>query len=124
MRPRTGLIAGVFAATGQTCVAGPRLIVHQDVHDALIEKIVARANTIKLGDPTDAGTEMGAVANAPQYEKVLDYLRGAAAEGARFACGGEPDARLGGLFVRPTVLTDVHPQSTVVRAGTVWCSSS
>ncbi|MFC5995030.1 aldehyde dehydrogenase [Pseudonocardia hispaniensis] len=110
-----GLVAGVFAATGQTCMAGSRLIVHADVHDALVAKVVARANSIKLGDPTEAETEMGPVANRPQYEKVLGYLKGAAAEGATFACGGEPDAKRGGLFVRPTVVTDVTPENTIVR---------
>ena len=110
-----GLVAGVFAATGQTCMAGSRLIVHADVHDALVEKVVARANAIKLGDPNDADTEMGPVANRPQYEKVLGYLRGAAAEGATFACGGEPDAERGGLFIKPTVVTNVTPENTIVR---------
>ncbi len=110
-----GLVAGVFAATGQTCMAGSRLIVHEDVYDALIEKVVARANAIKLGDPLEAETEMGPVANQPQYEKVLSYLQGAAAEGATFACGGEPDAERGGLFVKPTVVTNVTPESTIVR---------
>jgi aldehyde dehydrogenase (NAD+) len=110
-----GLIAGVFAATGQTCMAGSRLIVHSEVHDALIAKVVERANSIVLGDPTAPETEMGPVANAPQYEKVLGYLKGAEAEGATFACGGEPDAERGGLFVRPTVVTGVTPENTIVR---------
>ena len=110
-----GLVAGVFAATGQTCMAGSRLIVHADVHDALVEKVAARANAIKLGDPNDPETEMGPVANRPQYEKVIGYLEGAAAEGATFACGGEPDAERGGLFVKPTVVTGVGPDNTIVR---------
>jgi (Z)-2-((N-methylformamido)methylene)-5-hydroxybutyrolactone dehydrogenase len=110
-----GLVAGVFAATGQTCMAGSRLIVHADVHDALVEKVAERARSIRLGDPTAAETEMGPVANEPQYEKVLGYLRGAQEEGATFACGGGPDAALGGLFVQPTVVTGVGPESTVVR---------
>jgi aldehyde dehydrogenase (NAD+) len=110
-----GLVAGVFAATGQSCMAGSRLIVHADVHDALIEKVVARANAIKLGDPTQAETEMGPVANQPQYEKVLGYLRTAREEGATFACGGEPATDHGPLFVKPTVVTNVTPQNTIVR---------
>ena len=110
-----GVIAGVFAATGHTCMAGSRLIVHADVHHALIERIVERANTIRLGDPTAADTEMGPVANLPQYERVLGYLRSAAAEGATFACGGESDAALGGMFIRPTVVTNVTPETTIVR---------
>jgi aldehyde dehydrogenase (NAD+) len=109
-----GLVAGVFAATGQTCMAGSRLIVHADVHDALIERIVARARHIRLGDPTDPETEMGPVANQPQFEKVLGYLEAARDEGASFACGGAP-AGLGGLFVQPTVVTGVTPHHTVVR---------
>ncbi len=110
-----GLVAGVFAATGQTCMAGSRLIVHADVHDALVEKVVARARTIKLGDPNDPDTEMGPVANQPQYEKVLGYLRSAQEEGGTFAYGGGPADEQGGLFVKPTVVTNVTPENTIVR---------
>jgi aldehyde dehydrogenase (NAD+) len=110
-----GLIAGVFAATGQTCMAGSRLIVHDDVHDELIALLVERVRQIKLGDPTEADTEMGPVANRPQYEKVLQYLQTAVAEGATVATGGVASAQLGGLFVEPTVFTDVTPDMTVVR---------
>ncbi|HVL83946.1 MAG TPA: aldehyde dehydrogenase [Pseudonocardia sp.] len=110
-----GVIAGVFAATGQTCMAGSRLIVHRDVHDELVRLVAERAATIRLGDPNDPATEMGPVANAPQYEKVLGYLDKARAEGATVAYGGAADAGLGGLFVQPTVLTGVTPESTVVR---------
>ncbi len=109
-----GLVAGVFAATGQTCMAGSRLIVHADVHDELIEKVVARANSIKLGDPNEAETEMGPVANRPQYEKVVGYLETARREGATVAYGGAADPGLGGLFVQPTVLS-VKPTDTVFR---------
>ena len=110
-----GLVAGVFAATGQTCMAGSRLIVHADVHDALVEKVVARASTIKLGDPLEAETEMGPVANQPQYEKVLGYLKTAQDEGATFAYGGEADTACGALFVKPTVVTNVTAENTIVR---------
>ncbi|MBK1787718.1 aldehyde dehydrogenase [Prauserella cavernicola] len=109
-----GVIAGVFAATGQTCMAGSRLIVHADVHDELVRLVAERASAIRLGDPFDPETEMGPVANAPQYEKVLGYLDTARDEGATVACGGGA-AELGGLFVRPTVLTGVGPGSTIVR---------
>ncbi|MGW4734451.1 aldehyde dehydrogenase [Streptomyces shenzhenensis] len=109
-----GLVAGVFAATGQTCMAGSRLIVHESVQDELVARIVDRANAIEQGDPTRPGTEMGPVANRPQFEKVLAYLEGAKAEGAVIACGGEPNAELGGLFVRPTVVL-AGPDKTIVR---------
>lgn len=107
-----GIVAGVFAATGQTCMAGSRLIVHSDVHDELVRLVSARAAEIKLGDPTDPATEMGPVANTPQFEKVLGFLEVARDEGATVACGG---ATPGGLFIQPTVLTGITQQSTVYR---------
>jgi aldehyde dehydrogenase (NAD+) len=109
-----GLVAGVFAATGQTCMAGSRLIVHESVKDELLAKVAERAASIKQGDPTHADTEMGPVANVPQYEKVLGYLEVARAEGATIVAGGEPNAELGGLFVKPTVVL-ADPGATIVR---------
>jgi acyl-CoA reductase-like NAD-dependent aldehyde dehydrogenase len=110
-----GIIAGVFAATGQTCMAGSRVVVHESVHDELVRLVAERANAIKLGDPNDPETEMGPIANPPQYEKVLGYLDKAKTEGAVAACGGGADDELGGLFVRPTLFTGVTADSTVVR---------
>ncbi len=110
-----GLVAGVFAATGQTCMAGSRLVVHESVHDELVRLVAERAAQIRLGDPNDPETEMGPVANGPQYEKVLGYLRTAQEEGATVAYGGAADTGLGGYFVKPTVLTGVGPESTIVR---------
>lgn len=110
-----GLIAGVFAATGQTCMAGSRLIAHESVHDELISLVVDRVKQIRLGDPNDPDTDMGPVANRPQYDKVLGYLEGASAQGAVVAVGGGPSSELGGLFVEPTVLTSVTEDMTVAR---------
>jgi aldehyde dehydrogenase (NAD+) len=108
-----GVIAGVFAATGQTCMAGSRVLVQRAVHDELVKRVVDRARTIKLGDPREADTEMGPVANKVQYDKVLGFLDSAQADGATVACGGRA-AELGGLFVEPTVLTDTRPGTRVV----------
>ncbi|MBB3665609.1 aldehyde dehydrogenase (NAD+) [Prauserella sediminis] len=108
-----GVIAGVFAASGQTCMAGSRLLVHRSVHDELVAKVVARAETIALGDPTDPATEMGPIANAPQYTKVTDMLTTALGDGAIAATGGGPDPELGGFFVRPTVLTGLTPATEI-----------
>jgi (Z)-2-((N-methylformamido)methylene)-5-hydroxybutyrolactone dehydrogenase len=109
-----GVIAGVFAATGQTCLAGSRLLVHESVAGALVERIVGRAATIKLGDPKDPATEMGPVSNQPQYEKVLSHFASAREQGATVAYGGEPATELGGFFVKPTVLTGVDPSMRAV----------
>jgi acyl-CoA reductase-like NAD-dependent aldehyde dehydrogenase len=110
-----GVVAGVFAAAGQTCMAGSRLIVHESVHDELISLIAERAATIRLGDPMHPETEMGPLANAPQFEKTLAYLRIAQDEGATVAYGGSAEPTRGGYFVKPTVLTEVNPNDTIVR---------
>src|SRR2546430_4089440 len=94
-----GLVAGVFAATGQTCMAGSRLIVHESVHDEVVRLVAERASAIKLGDPNDPETEMGPVANGPQYEKVIGYLKAAKDEGATVAYGGAANARVRGGFI-------------------------
>src|SRR5262245_14477965 len=110
-----GVIAGVFAATGQTCMAGSRLVVHEDVKDALVQRIVARARTIKIGNPLDPETEMGPLATAKQYDTVLSHFASAREEGATVACGGSPVADLGGWFVEPTVLIDTTAEMRAVR---------
>ena len=111
----SGVIAGVFAATGQTCIAGSRLLVHDSVHDDLVQRIVERARTIKLGDPLLADTEMGPVANRAQFDRVVGFLDEAASAGATVACGGSQHPELGGLFVQPTVVTDVRPDMRIAR---------
>ncbi|MCU1655837.1 MAG: aldehyde dehydrogenase (acceptor) [Pseudonocardiales bacterium] len=103
-----GVIAGIFAASGQTCVAGSRLVVHEDVRDALVERLVARADTIMLGDPLDVASEMGPLANPAQLKTVTGFVERAVHDGASIACGGTTDAALGGLFYRPTIVTDVR----------------
>ncbi len=110
-----GVIAGVFAATGQTCMAGSRVVVHQDVQDALVERVVRRARTIKIGNPMSPDTEMGPMATDKQYATVLSHFESARSDGATFACGGRPVAGLGGWFVEPTVLVDATSAMRAVR---------
>lgn len=110
-----GLVSGIFAAAGQTCMAGSRLLVHESVHERLVNLVSERAASIAVGDPFDAGTEMGPLANRPQFEKVVGYLETARQEGATVACGGAARQDLGGYFVQPTVLTGLSPTATVVR---------
>ncbi|WP_328398813.1 aldehyde dehydrogenase [Nocardia sp. NBC_00416] len=102
-----GVVSGIFAAAGQTCMAGSRLVAHRSVVDELIDRLVARAESIVLGDPTDDRTEMGPLANERQYQKVLEHLDAARECGAVVATGGSAVPELGGYFVRPTVLRDL-----------------
>lgn len=110
-----GVIAGIFAATGQTCVAGSRVFVHESVHDALVERVVARARTIKLGNPLEAATEMGPCAFPEQLAKIEHYVKLGLEEGARLVSGGAKPADLGGLFIEPTVFTNVSNDMRIAQ---------
>lgn len=111
-----GVVAGIFAACGQTCVAGSRLVVHDDIHDELVERVVDRARSITIGDPMARDTEMGPLAYREHHQRVLQFIDDAVAEGATVATGGRRPASLEtGLFVEPTVFTDVTPEMEIVR---------
>ena len=71
-----GAISGIFAATGQTCIAGSRLLLQRSIHDRFVERLVEVAKTAKIGDPMSPETHVGPVTTAPQYRKVLDYIDG------------------------------------------------
>jgi len=104
-----GVIKGIFAATGQTCLAGSRVFVHEDVHEAFVDRFSERASEVTLGDPLDPETQMGPTAFPGQREKVERYVDIAREEGATVSFGGErPADTPGECFVQPTVLVDVE----------------
>jgi aldehyde dehydrogenase (NAD+) len=113
-----GALAGIFAATGQTCIAGSRLLVQRKVYKEVLEALVARAKKIKLGDPNDPATEMGTAANEPQFNRILGFIDAAVKEGAKLATGGgaAKGANLGkGFFIEPTIFADVHNSMTIAQ---------
>lgn len=110
-----GLLAGIFAASGQTCVAGSRAYIHNDIADDVIDRLVNRAGELVLGDPSDVATEMGPAASDDQRDRILAMIEAAKTEGATIAAGGVVDPELGGRFVRPTVITDVDNTCSIVR---------
>ncbi|MFB6122809.1 MAG: aldehyde dehydrogenase [Haloferacaceae archaeon] len=111
-----GVVKGIFAATGQTCLAGSRVLVHEDVRDEFVDRFTERAREVELGDPMDRSTEMGPVAFRDQWEKVRKYIDVGTEEGATVAYGGERPADLPGeCFIQPTVLVDVDNEMQVAR---------
>lgn len=111
-----GVVAGIFAAAGQTCIAGSRVFAHRAIYDELLERVVERARKIVIGDPLLDATELGPLAFADQRDKVAGYVELGVKEGATVATGGRAsDGGLGGYFFEPTVLTDVDNSMRVVR---------
>ena len=122
-----GVLAGIFAATGQTCLAGSRALVHADIHDAFAARLVERTRRIRLGDPLDPDSEMGTVSCRMQYDKVLHWIGVAKEDGAQLLCGGThpaDPALAGGLFIEPTIFGDVTNDMRIAREevfGPVLC---
>ncbi|MFQ6023625.1 MAG: aldehyde dehydrogenase [Acidiferrobacterales bacterium] len=113
-----GAISGIFAATGQTCIAGSRLLLQESIHDQFVDKLIAFAKTAKMGDPMSLDTQVGPVTNRPQYQKVLDYIDIAKGEGAETRLGGEKASRPecgDGWFVEPTIFTQVKNSMRIAQ---------
>ena len=98
-----GVIAGIWGATGQSCVAGSRLLIHESLHDAFVAKLAKRAGEIKIGQPLDMATEMGPLATLKQVQRAEKLIAESVAAGAKLVCGGK--ARKGdGYYFEPTIL--------------------
>lgn len=113
-----GVVSGIFAATGQTCMAGSRLLVHSSIQQEFVAKLVDFVAAAKLGDPTDSKTNMGPVSTRPQLDRVMKYIDIAKKEGAVCATGGRratgPDCGEG-WFVEPTIFTGVRNDMQIAR---------
>lgn len=102
----SGLVAGIFAAGGQTCIAGSRALIHESIYDEVMDRVVERARTIRLGNPADRETDMGPLASQAQFEKVQTFADKAREAGLDIRLGGKP-ADVGGWFFEPTIIADV-----------------
>ncbi|WP_460154685.1 aldehyde dehydrogenase [Pseudomonas sp. S2_G10] len=99
-----GAIAGIYAASGQSCVSGSRLLVQDEIYDEFVGRLVERAQRIRIGNPQDDSSEMGPMATAQQLAVVEGLVADAIAEGARLRLGGKRPENLGdGWFYEPTL---------------------
>jgi len=99
---------------GQNCTANSRVIVHRDLKDALVERLLEQLRTWRTGDPLDPTNHLGAIVNREQYDKILQYIRIGKDEGATVLAGGSA-IESDGLFIEPTVFDGVSPQMTIAR---------
>ncbi|MFD1984146.1 aldehyde dehydrogenase [Mesorhizobium newzealandense] len=99
------VVAGIFAATGQSCVAGSRLLVERSVKDEFLARLKHKAEAIRIGDPQDPATEMGPLATSRQRERIEKIVAASLAAGGRLVTGGErPAGHAGGLYYAPTII--------------------
>ena len=99
-----GSVAGIFAASGQSCVAGSRLYLHEDIADAFLERMVTIARGIKIGDPQADETEMGPLCTTGQMNLIKEQVALAKEQGGTVLAGGNPREDLGGLYFEPTII--------------------
>jgi len=109
-----GVISGIFAASGQSCIAGSRLLVQDTIHDKFVERLLEIAKLAKIGDPMEPETQIGPVTTEQQFNKVLHYIQVARDDGATCVLGGERIDRPG-WFVQPTIFTDVTNEMRIAR---------
>ena len=113
-----GAFWGIFGGKGEICSAGSRLLVHQDVHDRLLDDLVSRARRLKLGNPMEKLTQMGSQISGRQMDRILDFIQSGKDEGAKLLCGGERDTegeKAKGFFVKPTIFSEVTPRMKIAR---------
>jgi len=119
-----GVVGGIFAAAGQTCVAGSRVLVEDSVYDDFVGRLVERTSRIRLGDPLDWETEVGTISCRRQFDSVLGHIETAKQQGATVLAGGGPISSGEALFVAPTIFGDVTNDMRVVQEeifGPVVC---
>lgn len=108
---------GVYFNAGECCNSGSRIIVHEDIAEALVEKVVALSRKVAFGDPLNSETQVGAIISEAHQQKIAAYVRDAVASGAKLALGGEAVRHPGlpGDFFAPTVVTNVRPDMPIAR---------
>jgi aldehyde dehydrogenase (NAD+) len=108
----------IYANKGEVCSAGSRLLLHEQIHDQFLERLVDKARKMRVGDPLDPKTEMGAQISQAQLDRILGYIQSGKAEGAKLLCGGERDTegdKARGFFVQPTIFAEVKPQMKIAQ---------
>src|SRR6202034_2999007 len=113
-----GAISGILAASGQTCIAGSRLLIERRVHDEVVDQVLALARAATLGNPLSGDTKVGPIATLAHRNRVLEFIRLARDEGAQCVLGGGPpkDSTLAeGWFVEPTIFTRVTNSMRIAR---------
>jgi len=119
-----GSIAGIFGATGQSCVAGSRLYLHEDIADEFLEKMVKQATQIRIGDPLADETQMGPLCTQGQRENIEREIEHAVSEGAEILTGGKRPEGMDGLYFEPTILACPRQDLRIVDTelfGPVLC---
>jgi 5-carboxymethyl-2-hydroxymuconic-semialdehyde dehydrogenase len=124
-RATDSALFGVFSLNGERCTAGSRILAERSIYPDLVTRLAARAEYIRVGEPSDPATEIGALVHPEHYARVLSYVQAGQADGARLVAGGSrPAALTEGNYLAATVFADVEPTMRIFREeifGPVVC---
>jgi aldehyde dehydrogenase (NAD+) len=111
-----GILLSIFSASGQSCVAGSRLLLHERIHDEVLGEVAKRAANIRIGDPLDETSQMGPLATLGQLQNIQSAVADATSNGALLMHGGQqPDGLGNGWFYEPTVVACPNQDLQIVR---------
>jgi gamma-glutamyl-gamma-aminobutyraldehyde dehydrogenase len=114
-RAASSAASAIFYNMGEMCTAGSRLLVHRDIKDVFIEKLLAAAASYQPGDPLDPSTSMGAIVDTIQLERVLSYIESGRTEATLLSGGSQALEETGGYYIEPTVFDVTDPEAKIVR---------
>ena len=117
-RAANGIVAGIFAAAGQTCIAGSRCFLHERIYDDVMDRLVKRTESIRIGHPLDDETELGPIALLEQLEKIKTYVGYGLEDGAELVTGGRQpqiESLSRGWYYEPTIFTQVRNDMRIAR---------
>ena len=111
-----GVLLSIFSASGQSCVAGSRLLLHDSIHDEVLARLAEKASKIRIGDPLEENSQMGPLATQAQLENIASSVADATANGATLVHGGQQPAGMGdGWYYEPTVVACPDQQIGIVQ---------
>ena len=109
------MVFGLAFNAGQCCVSGSRLVVEHSIADDFGRRVVEKIGRLRIGDPLDEATQVGAIIEPKQYDKILALIAEGREAGARLLCGGGAMTTKHGRFIEPTVFTDTKRDMSIVR---------
>lgn len=109
---------GIFANKGEVCSAGSRLLLHRDIYEPFVARLVDHSRRMRIGDPLDPKTDMGAQISQQQLDRILGYIHDGVSQGAELLCGGARDTegeKARGFYCKPTVFAKVRPEMKIAQ---------
>jgi acyl-CoA reductase-like NAD-dependent aldehyde dehydrogenase len=108
-------VFGICFNMGECCNSGSRLLVERSIHDNFVERLISLIREVRVGDPLDESTQVGAIVNEEQLDKILHYVTDGQRSGANLRIGGQQLKGVSGRFVEPTIFSDVRPEMAIAR---------